>query len=234
MDPHYTYLLVDLGCIIVPFLFSFHPKLQFYKEWKNFLLPCLLTAAFFIAWDTLYTHLGVWSFNPDYVTGIFLGGIPLEEYLFFICIPFASIFSYHAFTVLFNFSGLDKPVRYIFALIALSMFILGIIHIDKLYTGVTFLLLAACLSLFVYRRLPFLTMFFFCYLFILIPFVISNGILTGSFLNRVIVSYDNNENLGIRILTIPVEDVFYGMLLLILNVYGFERMKKQVPERTTQ
>ena len=54
---------------------------------------------------------------------------------------------------------------------------------------------------------------------ILIPFFIVNGLLTGSFIIDEIVWYNNNHNLGLRIGTIPIEDIFYGFSLLFLPLY---------------
>lgn len=227
MNPIYTYLLVNAGCIIVPFLFSFHPKLNFYKEWRCFLPPCLLVAAFFLAWDILFTHLGVWRFNHAYVIGSFLWGLPLEEYLFFVCIPFACVFSYHAFTKLLPAPLAERPVNIAYWLLSIILMITALIKWDALYTNTTFLLLSLVLIYFLSKRYQFLPVFFLCYLFILIPFTISNGILTGSFIGRVVVQYNDQENLGIRLLTIPIEDIFYGKLLLLLNVFGFEMMRKR-------
>ena len=69
----------------------------------------------------------------------------------------------------------------------------------------------------------YLNHFFIAYLVIyLFPFIIVNGILTGSGINEPVVWYNNLENLDIRIFTIPVEDFVYGLLLYLMNVTVYE------------
>ena len=65
------------------------------------------------------------------------------------------------------------------------------------------------------------TSFLISYLIILIPFLIVNGFLTAI----PVVLYNDAENSGIRIYTIPFEDIFYGMLLFLLNVLIYEKIK---------
>lgn len=227
MSEKFTYLLVDFFCIVFPLLFSFHPKLQFYKKWKSFLLPCVFTATFFLIWDVLFTHWGVWSFSPKYVVGVYLVNLPIEEILFFICIPYACVFSYYCFTLFFNFSKLRVPVNVFYYGLAIALLCIAFFNLEKLYTSVTFILLSVFLLFLLIKKSDFLPTFFFCFLFILIPFVVSNGVLTGSFFGRTVVSYNDSHNLGIRLLTIPIEDTFYGMLLLLMNVYGFEYLRRK-------
>ena len=52
----------------------------------------------------------------------------------------------------------------------------------------------------------------------LIPFFIINGILTGSFIENEVVWYNNDENLGIRLFTIPIEDSIYAFTLILTNL----------------
>ncbi len=192
--------------------------------WIAILIPGII----FIVWDEFFTQLGVWGFNEQYLSGIYVGSLPLEEILFFICIPYACVFTYEALNYLIkkNYFGSSQKVISI-GLIAISL-ILGIVNIDKWYTCTTFLGLATYIFLVQFiRKAPFLGRFYFSYLFILIPFFIVNGILTGSWIDDPVVWYNDVENLGVRLGTIPVEDVFYGMLLVVMNVSIFEWLQRR-------
>ena len=106
--------------------------------------------------------------------------------------------------------------------------IIALFNFQKYYTSVTFLLLAILICyLHLFHKSKLMRNFYISYLFILIPFFISNGILTGGFTKSPIVNYNDYYNLGIRLFTIPVEDSFYGMLLILLNVFLFEKFNEQ-------
>jgi lycopene cyclase domain-containing protein len=222
----FTYLIIDVASFIVPFIFSFHPKINFHKEYKYFWPANFIVATVFILWDFLFTGLNVWAFNPEYVSGIYFFNLPLEEVLFFIFIPYSCVFTYHCFKTLFEGKAVLPAEKFVSMLLIGALFVTGILNIGKIYTSVTFISLSVLIfALQFILKVKWLGYFYFTYLILLIPFLIVNGILTGSFLEEPVVSYNNNENLGVRIFTIPVEDVFYGMLLVIFNVTIFERLK---------
>jgi lycopene cyclase domain-containing protein len=52
-----------------------------------------------------------------------------------------------------------------------------------------------------------------------------NGILTGWITDSPIVWYNDLENLGIRLTTIPVEDIGYAFSMLFGNLMIFEFLK---------
>ena len=215
-----TYLAVNLAAISIPLLFSFHPKFPFYRHWKYFFPACLLTALPFLIWDGYFTHLGIWGFNDLHLLNIGWFEMPLEEYLFFFCIPYACTFTYFGLKILLP--RWRWNIQWLYLGLGCLLLALGIWHIDKYYTSWTFLATGCFLTFLGIRKPPFLFLMLLSYLFILPPFYLTNGVLTGSWIPEEVVWYNDLENLGIRIGTIPVEDTIYGMLLVMLNIVLYE------------
>ncbi|MCF8368150.1 MAG: lycopene cyclase domain-containing protein [Bacteroidales bacterium] len=219
----YTYLLINLLAISIPFIASFDKRLNFYKQWKFFIPANLLTLLIFIVWDIYFTYLGIWGFNPKHLSGINLVNLPIEEWMFFIAIPYACVFTYEALNYLVKKDYFGKAANTISWVLVVILMSVGILFYERLYTSVTFISTALFILVHIYViKSNYLGRFYFTYLFILIPFFIVNGLLTGSFIEQEVVWYDNTQNLGIRLFTIPVEDSVYGLLLIMMNVTFLE------------
>lgn len=219
----FLYLGIDLASIVVPVLFSFYPKKHFASTWRHWLPALVIPAMVFVVWDAWFTGMGVWGFNETYLTGIRIGNLPVEEILFFFCIPYACLFTYVAIAYLRKSEPLPDQGRRVTLILIAGLVIIGCKNYDRWYPAVTFLSLAVFLAFLLLVVKPnYLGKFYFSYLFILIPFFLVNGVLTGSWIERPVVWYNDAENLGIRMGTIPFEDVFYGMLLILLNVVIYE------------
>ncbi|HNO31899.1 MAG TPA: lycopene cyclase domain-containing protein, partial [Anaerolineales bacterium] len=52
--------------------------------WIGILVHIILAVAYTTPWDNYLVATGVWYYNPDLVTGIVLGYVPIEEYTFFV------------------------------------------------------------------------------------------------------------------------------------------------------
>jgi lycopene cyclase domain-containing protein len=227
-ESKYLYLALDIFTISVPLIASFYPKAPFYKKWKELFVAILIPAIIFLVWDELFTLSGIWGFNPKYLSGIYIGSLPLEEVLFFFCIPYSCVFIYFALNHLVKREFFYHQQDIISSVLAAFLLIVGAFNMDRAYTATTFLLCGALIALHLLKlRSRYLARFYFAFLFVLIPFFIVNGILTGSFIPGEVVWYNNAENLSLRIGTIPVEDVFYGMLLILMNVTIFEWLQEK-------
>ena len=233
MNQKYLYLSVNFLTILFPFLFSFYHKAKFSRKWKYLWLAILVPGIIFLVSDEVFTRMGVWGFDPAYLSGFYVGRLPFEEVLFFICIPYACVFVYEAVNVLCKHDLLGPHQRHVSTILIAACLFIAATHTSMWYTVTTFLALALCLFWIQFvRNEIFLGRFYVAYLIILIPFFIVNGILTGSWTEKPVVWYNDAETLGVRVATIPVEDVFYAMLLMLLNVSIFEwlQMKSKKKE----
>lgn len=222
----YLYLLINIASFSIPFVYSFEKKMNFIQYWKVVFLSLIIVAIPFLIWDVIFTENGVWGFNPLYYLGITVFGLPLEEMLFFICIPYASIFTHYAFSYFFPKLKLSNTVtKRITMLLFVFSVIVVFIAFPKSYTTVDFSLFALIMLYALVTKDPILNKFYITFLAVLIPFFMVNGLLTGSFIPEEVVWYNNAENLGIRVGTVPIEDVFYAFSMLYMSLILIEKFK---------
>ena len=96
---HYTYFLILTVALAGPLALSFDKRVAFYKKWKQLFTAMLFPAFLYIIWDIYFTANGVWSFNENYVCGIKLFNLPIEEVLFFFVVPYCCVFIYECICV---------------------------------------------------------------------------------------------------------------------------------------
>lgn len=191
------------------------------------MIAILLQNMIMIPWDHVMTIQGVWKFNPSYVTGISGWSLPLEEWLFFSTIPFCCLFLQESLNTLLPKDPISRYNRALVYIFLVLFIIIGLFNYDKMYTASSCFFAAFFLLVWVVLRIPFPLHFFRMYFVSFIPFSIVNGLLTAI----PVVIYNDQQNTGIRLGTIPVEDLIFSFVMLFLSSAIFDlaqrKMKKQ-------
>ena len=220
----FEYLLFNVVIIAGPLLFGSLRRFYFLDRLKQVFLSIVIIAVPYILWDALVTD-SHWMFNEQFILGIKIAGLPIEEILFFLTVPFACLFTWEMITRIFpdvrtNTGLFAQRISYILPVLGLWLILTG-----RQYTGFVLIFLALAVSLdkilgtgLIYQRR------FYLYLLIIVIFtLLFNGYLTW----RPVVLYDEAYQLGFRIFTIPIEDFGYGVSLLFLNTILYEKFKSK-------
>jgi lycopene cyclase domain-containing protein len=221
----YSYIL--LASFSFPFLLSFDKKLQFYRMWPAILPSLVITGLLFITGDIIFAREGVWGFNPRYHSGIVIAFLPLEEWLFFLIIPYCCLFIHYVYRLYSgDFSLTGKTVRWISAILILLLAVLIAVYHDRVYSVTYFglALLATAVAMLGRSEVP--STYYISFLIMLIPFFIVNAVLTGTFIDEEVVWYNADEIIGLRLVTVPVEDISYAYSLILINLLLTERFLK--------
>ncbi len=212
------YILLGLS-LLYPLAQSFEKRVYMYRKLRFILPGILVTGAIYLIWDAYFTAAGIWGFNHNFTRDFYLLGLPIEEWLFFFVVPYSCIFLYEVlryFVKRFFYPNFSRAIIYLLLLILLGSipFVL-----DRTYTLVTFSFTALMLVLQLVQKTykTWFSGFLIAYIVSLVPFLVVNGILTS----LPVVWYNNAENLGMRIYTVPLDDFVYlmGLLLPSVNIY---------------
>jgi len=215
-----NYLLIDILIVIFPLISNIKWKFKYHHYHKHLFPSIAIVGSSYVIWDIIVTHRGDWWFNSKYLIGVNILGLPIEEILFFVTVPYSCIFIYEN---LCHFT-IEKEViysKFFYYLIMTLFFIFGLIYVKQDYT---ILSLFSCGLFFLvsntfYSKILKSRNYWLYIIISFIPFIFFNYLLTS----LVVVFYNPDAILGIRITTIPLEDFFYNysMLSFYLLVYVY-------------
>ena len=210
------YAWLHLFVFIPVFALSFDQKVSYFSHWRHLFPAIFYVAVPFIIWDAFFTLHGIWGFNEMYLSGVSLLGLPAEEWLFFITVPFACVFIYDCLNAYFPVNKLIYREHSVTVLLLLILMVFGLFHMGQIYSW-SASLIAVLSLLWVKKRgeIDFLARFYRAFLVVLIPFILTDGLLTGGFTMEPIVLYNPENFSGWRLVSIPVEDFIYGFALLL-------------------
>lgn len=213
------YLLFDLLILAGPLALSLMPRHGFLARARSLMIATLVVAVPFVAWDAAVagTH---WWFDPRYTLGVSLFGLPVEEVLFFIAVPYACAFSWE--TLIGGAAARATGSTWIYVL-PLALLVAGASSLlagGPAYTGLTLLALGLAGTLDHMLGTGLLRMpRYWAFAALVLGFTaVFNAYLTW----RPIVHYGEAHQLGLRLGTIPIEDFGYGLALCTATVAVYQ------------
>lgn len=222
---NYIYLLLLVVFMAISMALSLRKPLRFQSRLKYFFPPVLFTGAIFIIWNLRFTELGIFYYNPDYLSGKQILNLPVEEWLFLLVISYIGIFSYEGIRI--YMPRFDRPNLFlgISLVVLLISGILTYVFRDRLFAFFTFFLLTIYFGYTIFRNRfkPYYTRFYLSYLITLVPFMLLKGILMA----LPATGYDPVHIIGIRIFKLPIENLGYLFLLMLINVTIYEYLKSR-------
>ena len=208
--PRYAYLEIDSMMFFPTLILS----LLFVKRnYINLLKSIAIVSPIYLFWDFLATWKDSWSFNPKYVLGIYVLDLPIEEVLFFVVTPFATLLIYDFVQEKMKdkeVSWVPKVIKAVIPFLILSLpftFTYSYTFVDTLY-----LIMALSISLIAGKQMLSSRNFWIYMGLTYIPFMVFDYFLTSI----PVVIYGPHSILGVRVITIPVEDFIYSFSMLVL------------------
>ena len=220
-----TYLLLLLIFMILPGFITLQKKVRITLNIR-FLIPAILfTGVIFIIWDIRFTELGIWNFNPDFLTGYEILKLPIEEWLAFIVIPLSAAIIFEYVKIIFHKFEKANLFLSISLILVIVCGIIAFVHRQKLYTFFTFFLLVIYFGYIIFRNKfkKHYTKFYISYFISLVPYFLFSEILNA----LPVKSYDFNHVLNISVLAVPVENMGYYFLMFLMVITIYENLKER-------
>ena len=137
----FTYLFLSVA--LLPLLALTGPNnMARLRDTIKYMIPGILfSVIIYIIWGTRFNQIGVYSYNPEYTTGITLWDLPMENWIFLFVVSFVFLQVYNWIKI--RFAAFEKPNLFL-AISLVLVVIFGLsafIFRQKLYSFFTFFLL---------------------------------------------------------------------------------------------
>ena len=226
----FEYLLFNVIVLAGPAVSQFNRQIKHVSQWRLKLFTNGIVMIPYIIWDALVTG-SHWQFNKAYTLDFRLLGLPIEEWLFFITVPFGCLLVWETLP---DTKRVGKPNPYVNFLLRTVLYAtlpigISVFSTGRQYTG----LVLCCLGLVGLADTLLSTHLLlrpktYLYLAIVAGLILAfNGYLTA----RPVVLYGEAYQSGYRILTIPIEDFGYGFTLTLFNAMVYEILKAAQHEK---
>ncbi|AEB95143.1 lycopene cyclase domain-containing protein [Metallosphaera cuprina] len=197
------------------------------RDYVALMKSIALVSPIYLIWDYFATLYHSWSFNENYVLGVYVTDLPIEEVMFFFVTPFATLMIYD-FVTRFE----DREIRFVpkVALsLSLTSLILALVTARLSYTSIDLIYLSFSLLItFVLDRRMLSSLNFWRFIGLsYVPFLVFDYLLTS----LPIVEYGRSIT-NVRVLTIPIEDFVYSFSMLTFYTLFYRRFKRR--ERVEQ
>ena len=219
------YLLLLLSYLVFPLILSFRNKTSIIFRVRNLLPAILFSGVIFIMWDIRFTELGIWTYNPDYLTGILILKIPVEKWLSLIIIPLSATYIYEWLK-----PRLEKPgSANFFVVVSLALFvttgILAYVYRRNMFSFFTFFLTAIYLGYTVFRNRfkKYYCAFYLAFVVTLLPFIFVSAF-EGTL---PVIAYSTDQIMGLALFRIPIEKIVYLYLILLINLTIYEYLNER-------
>ncbi|AAK43013.1 lycopene cyclase domain-containing protein [Saccharolobus solfataricus] len=201
------YLMIDSMIFFPTLILSFLIKRNYVKLLKSI----GIVSPIYLFWDFLATWRNSWTFNPKYVAGIYVIDLPIEEVMFFLVTPFATL-------LIFDFvmgKVRDKEVKWVpkVVCVAIPLLLLTlpfVYNYSYTFIDLVYLIMSLIVSLLIGRNLLASRNFWIFMGLSYIPFLVFDYFLTSD----PVVIYGSHSIVGIRFITIPIEDFIYSFSMI--------------------
>lgn len=205
-------------------MLTFAPKVYYFRKMKSLAFSIAVVSGLFVMWDVIASRRGDWIFNEKYIEGTGLLGLPLEEILFFITVPYSCLFLYETFRTYIK----EKPFpynKYVYGILAILCLAGALVFIERTYTATVLIVSATVFAsaMFCFKDIFASNLYWLYMVVCTVLFALFNHLLTS----LPVVIYSQNAITGVRIASIPIEDFLYNFTLLSLYLIFYHFAEKK-------